>query len=216
MRAGWITFLAASVLLAAVAGAQATQPAAPAESPQQQIIRRGEAATGLPAGTASGPSATRVALSLGAVLALIVGLFLAGRRFLPRGTFAPQGGGAVAVLARTAVSPKQRILLVQVGQRILVVADGGQNLSTLCESTDAAEAAALLAQLQAEKGGGSFGAALNGAMDRFRAAERAFSPSPAPPAAAAHAAGRRDPQPDLDSMRQELEGLAKRVRGMAR
>ena len=222
MRGGWQIFLFACVLLAGAAAAQTTQPLAqpPAASaavtepaPQQQLIRR-DAATGAAAGDPAGPSASRVALSLGAVLALIVGLFLVGRRFLPRGALAKHGGGgggAVQVLARTAISPKQRIVLLQVGRRILVVGDGGAGLATLCEITDADEAAALIGQLQSEKGGGSFGAALNGAMERFRAAEASRREPVREPSSSS-----REPHPDLDSMRQELEGLARRVRGMAR
>ena len=148
----------------------------------------------------------RVALSLAAVLALIVGLYLASRRFLPRAAFGQHGGGAggaVQVLARTSISPKQRIILLQVGRRILVVADGGPNLATLAEITDADEAAALIAQLQSEKPGGSFSAALSNAMDRFRSAQR-------------QPACNSPQQPSLDAVREEIEGLAKRVRGMAR
>ena len=155
------------------------------------------------ASNVSGPSATRVATSLAGVLALIVILFMAARKFLPRGAFANHvagsGNGAIHVLARTAISSKQRIILLQVGRRILIVADGGPSLTTLAEIDDPAEAAALIAQLQSEKPGGSFSSALTGAMDRFRSAQK-----------------RDEPQPDLSSMREEIEGLAKRVRGMAR
>lgn len=216
MRAGWRVFLVAIVLLASVAGApaQATQPAPaqpapPTQATEQPIIRR-DAARAAIAAQSAGPSAPRVALSLGAVLALIVGLFFVGRRFLPRGAFVQQagGGGAVQVLSRTPVSPKQRIVLLQVGRRILVVADGGATLTTLCEITEADEAAALIDQLRSEKPGGSFGAALSGAMDRFRSAQESRREPAGEPA--------REPQPDLDLMRQELEGIARRVRGMAR
>jgi flagellar biogenesis protein FliO len=207
MRAGPMILILASLLVAPMAHAQTTQPAAAAQPPQQ-LIRR-DAVTGVTGATAanpSGPSAARVALSLGAVLTLILGLFLAGRRFLPRSAFRQNGGGgAVQVLARTPITPKQRIVLVQVGRRILVVADAGPNLTTLCEITDADEAAALIAQLQSERGGGSFSAALNNAMERFRSAQAPRNDAPA-----------REPRLDLDSMRQELEGLARRVRGMAR
>ena len=155
------------------------------------------------ASNVSGPSATRVATSLAGVLALIVILFMAARKLLPRGAFANRvagsGNGAIHVLARTAISSKQRIILLQVGRRILVVADGGPSLTTLAEINDPAEAAALIAQLQSEKSGDSFSSALTGAMDRFRSAQK-----------------RDEPQPDLSSMREEIEGLAKRVRGMAR
>jgi flagellar biosynthetic protein FliO len=194
MRLGWSIFILASMLLAPAASAQATQPASEGE------IRRNSTTSA--AANAGGPSATRVALSLGGVLALIVILFMASRRFLPRRMFAQQGdGGAIQVLARTAISPKQRIVLLQVGRRILVVADGGQSLTTLAEITDADEAASLIGQLQSEKSAGSFTSALNGAMDRFRSAEDRPE---------------REPRPDLSSMRAEIEGLAKRVRGMAR
>jgi hypothetical protein len=114
------------------------------------------------------------------------------------------------VLARTSISPKQRIILLQVGRRILVVADGGPSLSTLAEITDTDEAAALIAQLQSDKPGGSFTAALSNAMDRFRSAEQLEPPREAPREAP------RDQQPSLDAMREEIEGLARRVRGMAR
>jgi flagellar biogenesis protein FliO len=149
-----------------------------------------------------------VATSLAGVLVLIVILFMAARKFLPRGAFAHHaagsgsgggGGGAIQVLARTAISPKQRIILLQVGRRILVVADGGPSLTTLAEIDDPAEAAALIAQLQSEKSAGSFSSALTGAMERFRSAQK-----------------RDEAQPDLSSIREEIEGLARRVRGMAR
>jgi flagellar biogenesis protein FliO len=193
-----LVLASATLLAASAAPAQATQPAGE--------IRRSAAASA--ASNPAGPSATRVAFSLAAVLALIVILFVAGRRFLPRGSFARHGGGggSVQVLARTAISPKQRIVLLQIGRRILVVADGGASLSTLCEITDADEATSLIGQLQSEKAGGSFTAALNSAMDRFRAAQHE-PPVPSAP---------REPQPSLDAMREEIEGLAKRVRGMAR
>jgi flagellar biogenesis protein FliO len=191
----------AVILFAGIANAQATQPAAAAGE-----IRRSASASS--ASNSSGPSATRVALSLAAVLALIVVLYFTSRRFLPRSALAKHGGGgAVQVLARTAISPKQRIILLQVGRRILVVADGGATLTTLSEITDANEAAALIGQLQLEKPGGSFSAALSGAMEKFRAAQTSAATPPT---------SSPEPQPNLASMRQEIEGLAQRVRGMAR
>jgi flagellar biogenesis protein FliO len=195
-------FTCVLLLVSSAAIAQTTTQQAAGE------IRRNPSASS--ASNVSGPSAMRVATSLAGVLALIVILFMAARRFLPRSAFAQHagggGGGAIQMLARTAISPKQRILLLQVGRRILIVADGGPSLTTLAEITDAAEAAALIAQLQSEKPTGSFGAALSGAMEKFRAAQPRPEPQPS----------REPPQPNLDSMREEIEGLAKRVRGMAR
>jgi len=203
MLARALVSILAMALFAGAANAQATQPVAAGE------IRR--SATASSASHSSGPSATRVAMSLAAVLALIVLLYFASRRFLPRAALAKHGGGgAVQVLARTAISPKQRIILLQVGRRILVVADGGASLATLAEITDADEAAALVGQLQSDKPGGSFSAALSGAMEKFRAAQTAQNTTATMPSSSS------EPQPNLSSIRQEIEGLAQRVRGMAR
>jgi len=203
MRAGWTVSILAIALLIGGGGVASAQTTQPAGEIRRSAAAAAAAAAAGSASNAAGPSATRVAFSLAAVLGLIVILYIAGRRFLPRGSLGQHGGGAVQVLARTAISPKQRVILLQVGRRILVVADGGGPLNTLCEITDADEAAALIGQLQSERGGNSFGAALNSAMDRFRTAGE----TPPPP---------RESQPSLDSMREEIEGLAKRVRGMAR
>ena len=205
MRFGWVVILAALLV-----GGPLVQPATantattgPAEG---QLINRRDASGAASAAATSGPSAARVALSLGAVLALVVLLFLAARRFVPRGMLAPSAaGGAVQVLARTVIGPKQRIVLLQVGRRIIVVADDGQRLGTLSEITDADEAAALIAQLQSQRQDGSFSAALSSAMERFRAAQDAPADTSQP-----------SQQPGLDAMRDEIDGLAQRVRGMAR
>jgi flagellar biogenesis protein FliO len=192
------------VLLACakVSLAQATQPANSGE-----IIRRDPGTTASGGSLNSGPSATRVALSLAGVLALIVVLAVVAKKIVPRGKFGggvSSGDGAIHVLARTALGPKQRVVLLQVGRKILVLGDcDGHPLSTLCEIGDFDEAAALISQLQADGGSKSFTAALESAMERFRAAER-------------DAAEPRRSSESIDAMRQEIEGLAQRVRGMAR
>jgi flagellar biogenesis protein FliO len=50
---------------------------------------------------------------------------------------------AVQVLSRTHLSSKQKILLIRVGRRVLVVGDGAGGLATLCEIDDPDEVAAL-------------------------------------------------------------------------
>lgn len=211
----WPIILAVLLLRAAAAPAQATGPAASGraargattESAQATqtagatqplgLIRRAEVAAG--AGDVSrpaSPDAVRVAVSLAAVLGLIVLLFWAAKRFLPRGALGgPAPGAGMQLLARLAVAPKQNLLLVQVGRRLLVIGDSGHGLSTLCEITDAGEAGALIGQLQSEKS--SFAAALGAAAEKFRAAERPTR------------------EAELQSMRQEIDGLVQRVRGIA-
>jgi flagellar biogenesis protein FliO len=154
----------------------------------------------------------RVVVSLAAVLGLIVLMYWASRRLIPRGALSAGSTRAIQVLARAPISPRQRVLLLQVGRRILVVAEGGgggQPLSTLCEITDPDEAAALIGQIRGEQAAGprSFASLLSSAAERFRSAE-----SPNPQAA-------EEPPPpadDLAATQQQLDGLTQRVRVMAR
>jgi flagellar biosynthetic protein FliO len=188
MRSRWLLILA-MLVMPTVVSAQATQPA-------DGTIRRSASIATDGGSKPASPGATRVALSLAAVLGLIVILFWAAKRFLPRRALGGQTpGGGMQLLARLPVAPKQSLLLVQVGRRLLVIGDSGTGLSTLCEITDPNEAAALIGQLQTEKS--SFTAALNSAAEKFRAAER---PSR---------------EAELDTMRQEIDGLVQRVRGIA-
>ncbi len=49
------------------------------------------------------------------------------------------------LLSRTVLSPKQQVLLLQVGRRVIVVGDGGAaGMRPLCEITDPDEVAALV------------------------------------------------------------------------
>ena len=151
----------------------------------------------------------RTILSLAAILGLIVLMYWAGRRFLPRGSLNAGGSRAVQVLARTPVSVKHRVLLLQVGKRILVVSEssgtGGGSLSTLCEITEPDEVAALVGQVRADQSSASrsFASLLHNASGRF--------------------AGQSDPEPtsippadELAATQQQLDGLTQRVRVMAR
>ena len=140
-------------------------------------------------------SGWQVALSLAAVLVLIVGLYWISRRILPGGSFGNASSRAVQVLGRTSLGGKHRILILQVGRRILIVAESsGQPLNTLCQITDPDEAASLIGQLGGDQ---------RGAMAAFL--ERATNPSaPASPS-----------NSDLQATKQELDGLLQQVRNMS-
>jgi len=58
---------------------------------------------------------------------------------------------AMKILSRLVISPKQQLLMIQIGRRIVVVGDAGGQMSPLSEITDSDEAAALVAQLADEK-----------------------------------------------------------------
>jgi flagellar biogenesis protein FliO len=92
----------------------------------------------------------RVALALITVVGLIFLLRYIGRTFFPAAT-ASGRGQIVKVLARCTLSPRQHVLLIQIGRRIVVAADCGAQLSSLCQITDADEVAALLGEIQQQK-----------------------------------------------------------------
>ena len=54
-------------------------------------------------------------------------------------------------MLRFAVTPKQHLVLLQVGRRIVLVADNGVQMSPLSEITDPDEVASLVGQLASEK-----------------------------------------------------------------
>src|SRR5688500_18489811 len=109
------------------------------------------AVTTVPAKPSAAGEAARVCAALAAVLGLIFFLRWAARR-LYKVPVTGRPSGAVQVLSRTVLSPKQQLVLLQVGKRVLVVADGGAQMSALCQITEPDEVASLVGQLQTEKG----------------------------------------------------------------
>ena len=84
----------------------------------------------------------RMILALAVVVALVFALRWAVRRF--GRPFGPAGGpGPVRVLARAGVSPRQELLLVRMGRRILLIGAGADGLTALAEATDPEEIAEL-------------------------------------------------------------------------
>lgn len=84
-------------------------------------------------------------------LALVIGLiFLARmglRRLTPGGATPTRLGGALQVLGRTTMGPRQSVVLMRVGQRILVVGESAGAMRTLAEVCEPEEVADLLAQV---------------------------------------------------------------------
>lgn len=156
---------------------------------------------------------TRVIGALGIVIGLIFAVRWAGRLFFP--SSAGRGGGrAVEVLSRSPLSPKQQVMLLRVGRRLLVVGDNGSQMNALCEISDPDEIAALVGQLQEQKtatGHTAFGAMFGRFSRRFDRPEpepeRVDSPlvDDAP-----------DDEAPVASAREELNGLRERVRLLAR
>jgi flagellar biogenesis protein FliO len=198
-------------------------PAAPSDSFEHRpIVRDGAAANSPQAAVPSNPTnnngmdATRVLLALAGVVGLIAVLRVGLRRIFP-GAISPRATRAIKILSRSIVSPKQHLLLIQVGKRLIVVGDSGAQLNPLCEITDGEEMAEILAAVREES------ATAARRFDLlFGRARKSFDEEPAPaPAAEAPAGAAFDPtheinDPALCETRNELSGLSDKVRELAR
>jgi len=92
----------------------------------------------------------QVALALTAVIGMILLLRSVAKHIFPA---AITGGraGAVKVVARCPLGPRQQIVLLQVGRRVVVIGDSAAQMSCLCQITEADEVASLLGQIRQER-----------------------------------------------------------------
>lgn len=98
----------------------------------------------------SGASWLKTVTALGLVLGLIFALRWGWMRATGRPTVS-SAPGVVEVLSRTAVAPRNHVLLLRVGGRILIVGDAGDGLRTLANVDDPDEIASLLASVTASR-----------------------------------------------------------------
>ena len=84
-----------------------------------------------------------------AVLGLIVAAVLVVKRFLPARA-SPTAFGAVEVVARTPVSPKQNLMLVKLGQRLILVGVSPERMEALATVEDPHEVALLLGRAESQ------------------------------------------------------------------
>ncbi len=149
-------FIAGTVL------GQSTKPAAPL-SPQAKADQAVEdetlqiSADASPKPAAAQATGTAATASSSAsdlmrvvfALAIVVGIILLLRTGLRRMASLPgntRAGKLVTVVSRSMISPRQQILVLQVGKRLLVVGDSGGSMSVLSEMTDPDEIASLIGQ----------------------------------------------------------------------
>jgi flagellar biogenesis protein FliO len=160
--------------------------------------------------------ATRVIVALGAVIGLIFAVRWAGRRFLGMngmGTAGGSAGTAVRVLSRTTLSPKQQLMLVQVGKRLVLVANTGLQMNALCEIADPEEVASLLGEVQAKPdrlvgAAGSF-------LTAFGRAGNTYDEDPRPARQPVSINHELEDSSVVPPTRQELAGLLDKVRLMS-
>ncbi len=217
------------------AAAHSVSPRGPIEKEPLRRTAPGAAATAGPstqkaaarAPAAGGFEVGRVATALAVVVILILLLRWIAKRFF--GVAGVQRSSrAVQVLSRSPLSPRQQLVLLRVGRRLLVVADGGGQMNTLSEITDADEVAALLGQIQddhSQRATRSFGS-LFGKMrktydvdpDAADAADAAETAEAEPMEVGGRMSERREEDDDaaVVSTRQELIGLMDKVKTLSR
>jgi flagellar biogenesis protein FliO len=155
---------------------------------------------------------TRVLLALAGVIALILLLRAFAARFIP-GTSSHKSSPAVKILGRCPIAPRQNLLVIQFGKRLVLVGDAGANLNPLCEITDPDEVAAILAQARdesisvARRFESLFGRARN---------DFAETPEPQPSDSFDDSHEIKPDDPALQETQKELSDLREKVRDVAR
>jgi flagellar biogenesis protein FliO len=148
----------------------------------------------------------RVLGALGVVIALIFLLHWASRFFFPS-VAGRSSSQIVEVLARSALTPKQQVVLIRVGRRLIVVGDSGAQMNTLCEIADPDEVASLVGQLRNDKiaAASAFSSLFGRFSRRFEVAEEPDVPP------------LRNVEQDapVESAQSELDGLRDRVRRLS-
>lgn len=147
-------------------------------------------------------------LSTFAALGVVIGLILAARWAYTKmgGKVVARSSPAVEVLSRTTVAPKNHVLLLRVGQRVLVVGDSGSGLRTLANLDDPEEVASVLQSVTSQqptsvtKSFSGLVARFNGEYeDKSRLAEE----------------GGDDSEAALDRTRDALSGLKSRLKSLS-
>jgi flagellar protein FliO/FliZ len=113
------------------------------------VLSNGKTTTGAQSESPNPLDIRRAALALGIVLGLV---FIC--RWAARWMFPSAGVGrssqVMKVLSRSVIAPRQQLLLIQVGRRLVLVGDCGQQMNALAEISDPDEVAGLLGQLRAD------------------------------------------------------------------
>jgi flagellar biogenesis protein FliO len=205
--------LALSAWTSGVAAGQTTQPApASDQALEDQPLRVTDsevrAATIHSAGSSAFTTGTsdlsHIAIALLVVICLIL-LLRAGFRHLTNGAGVGRGTKLVTVLSRSILSPKQQVLVLQVGKRLLVVGDSGGHMSSLCEISDPDEIAALVGQTRQTS---SAPKAAFGSL--FRRANEPFGDTDALQSPAEESTGEINPDDAVSA--EEVGGLLDKVR----
>jgi len=148
-------------------------------------------------------SMVRVIAALIGVVSLIFLLKWCARGMLGH-TGTTRVSNPISVVARSNIAPRQQLVLVQVGRRLVLVGNAGGAMNALCEIKDPAEVSELLGKMASDKSGSiarSFGNLFRKEEDKFEPGdEKDFDEDP------------EDQQIGL--ARQEIHGLMEKVRDL--
>jgi flagellar biogenesis protein FliO len=158
---------------------------------------------------------SRIGAALLAVIALIFLLRWFGKVFFPVATGKAQNR-VVEVVSRSPLAPKQQVMLLRVGRRLLVVGDSAGQLSTLSEITDPDEVATMVGQLREEKSASAaaFGSLFGRFSRKFDSDEAEIARSPEPTDRQL-LMDETDEVHETASAQVEIDGLRDRVRALA-
>ena len=196
-------FLLCVLFLVSFAPAQTTQPASIYDN---QPLKRARSEVVTPAPTSTGPfDWSRLVLAMGVVIGLIVILRYVVSKMYP-GVGASKGTKVVRVLSRSPIAPKQQVMLLQVGKRVIVIGDSAGQLSSLSEISDPDEVASLVGQLENVEvpvTGNRFSNLFNKAQDDFT--DKPLAPQREP-----------EPSQEIEEAQTEISGLIERMRLLTR
>ncbi|QDU33181.1 hypothetical protein KS4_12260 [Poriferisphaera corsica] len=130
------------------------------ESPTRALLERNRSGNDPTASSSPGNQTPGASLVTGnyllqtiTALGIVIGLLFLIRYLYAKATghVTTSSAAAVQVLARTSIAPRNHIIILRVGSRILICSDSSHGTRTLSEITDPEEVAQLLAETSAAK-----------------------------------------------------------------
>ncbi|MEM8739355.1 MAG: flagellar biosynthetic protein FliO [Planctomycetota bacterium] len=183
----------------------------PLGQPARRLAARSSGAPGAPAGpdgqAGLDPPTGGWLLSTLAALGVVIALIFAARWVYTKlgGQVVARATPAVEVLSRTTVAPKNHVLLLRVGQRVLVVGDSSTGLRTLANLDEPEEVASIL-QSVTTAGDRSVSKSFNSLVARFNGEYEGKT--------RAQVEGGDHQEARFDQTRDSLSGLAARLRSL--
>lgn len=144
--------------------------------------------------------------ALGIVIGLIVLTRVVWSKLTGQAVATGTNARVVEVLSRTAVAPRNHVVLMRVGQRILICSDSGNGMNTLSEVTDPEEVAELLTTVSSNEPT-SISNSFNAMISRFNGEYD--------PAAVHEDEGLDHAEHTLDRSREKVSALLSKMRQMS-